>query len=125
MRIDIRTLLRMCPKGHRDKLLFVSHVRLRTTYSMSPDPPPGMGLAREEGLWASALTGQRHVTCRWRDAYGRGQYADSAQFEAAQPTTSTDSSVIVAPWKHPLASHMILVLLHSVLLLRGVAWRGP
>jgi hypothetical protein len=109
----------MCPKGHRDKLLFVSPLRLVTTYSMSPDPPPGMGLAREEGLWASALTRQRHVPCRWRDAYGRGQDADAAQCEAAQPTTSTESSVIVAPWKHPLASPMILVLLHGVLLLRG------
>jgi hypothetical protein len=90
-----------------------------TTFKNLPQKAPGMGLAREEGRWASALTGQRHVTCRWRDAYGRGQYADSAQCEPAQPTTSTDSSVMFAPWTHPFLSPMCPVLLHGVLLLRG------
>src|SRR5262245_56862451 len=86
---------------------------------MSPNQTPGMGLARDGGRWASARTGLRPVTGRGRDAYGRGPYAASAPCEAKQPTTSTDDSLIGAPWTHPGLSHMSPVLLHGVLLLRG------
>src|SRR5262245_57930631 len=73
-----------------------------------------MGLARDAGRWASARTGQRHVPGRGRDAYGRGPYAAAATCEAKQPTTSTDDSLIGAPWTHPVPSHRI-----PGLLLRG------